>query len=148
MWTTESSMECKASEAKIWQILTDVENWKDWIGGIEYSTIDGSFENGTLITIKNIKAPKATNVLKDIVVNKSFTLQSKMPLCTMDCTHEIVKENDVLKIRLGVKMYGASSFIFRSIFGKKLTDSLPIATAKLVDLAEKTIFAEILKPSL
>ena len=137
MWITEFSMECKASEAKIWQILTDVENWKDWIGGISSSTIDGSFENGALITVKNIKAPQATNTLKDVVVNKAFTLQSKLPLCTMDGMHEIVKENDVLKIRLGITMYGALSFIFRSIFGKKLTNSLPIATKKLVELAEK-----------
>ena len=137
MWTTEFSMECKASEAKIWQVLTDVKNWKEWIGGIEYSTINGSFENGTLITIKNIKAPKATNTLKDIVVNKSFILQSKLPLCTMDGIHEIFKENDVLKVRLGVRMYGALSFIFRGIFGKKLAKSLPIATKKLVALAEK-----------
>ena len=137
MWTTEFSMESQASEAQIWQVLTDVENWKEWIGSIEYSIIDGSFENGTLITIKNIKAPQATNILKDIVVNKSFTLQAKMPLCTMDCTHEIVKENDMLKVRLGVRMYGALSFIFRSIFGKKLTKSLPIATKKLVEIAEK-----------
>ena len=137
MWITGFSAECKASEVKIWQILTDVENWKEWIGSIEYSTIDGSFENGTLITIKNIKAPKATNTLKDVVVNKAFTLQSKLPLCMMDCTHEILEEDDVLKIRLGVKMYGALSFIFRSIFGKNLTKSLPIAIKKLVELAEK-----------
>jgi hypothetical protein len=137
MWITEFTEECKAPENKIWQILTDVENWKEWIGSIEYSTIQGSFENGTLITIKNIKAPKATNTLKDVFVNKAFTLQSKLPLCTMDCTHEIVKDGDVLKIRLGVKMYGALSFIFRSIFGKKLANSLPIATKKLVELAEK-----------
>ena len=137
MWKTESSMECKASEAKIWQVLTDVENWKEWIGSIEYSTIRGNFENGTLISIKNVKAPQATNVLKDVIVNKSFTLQAKMPLCTMDCTHEIVKENDMLMIRLGIEMYGALSFVFKSIFGKKLTNSLPIATKKLVELAEK-----------
>jgi hypothetical protein len=137
MWITEFSAECKASEAKIWQVLTDVENWKEWIGGIEYSTINGSFENGTLITIKNIKAPKATNTLKDVVVNKAFTLQSKLPLCTMDGLHEIIKENNVLKIRLRIKIYGALSFIFRSIFGKKLIKSLPIATRKLVELAEK-----------
>ena len=137
MWKTEFSAECKASEAKIWQVLTDVDNWKEWIGGIEYSTIQGSFEDGTLITIKNIKAPKATNILKDIIVNKSFTLQSKLPFCTMDGTHEIVKEDDMVKIKLGIKMEGAFSFIFKSIFGKKLTSSLPIATRKLVELAEK-----------
>ena len=137
MLISEFSMETKASEANIWQLFTDVENWKEWIDGIEYSTIDGNFEDGTLVTIKNIKKPKSSSPLKDVVVNKSFTLQSKLPLCTMDSTHEIVKENDVLIIRLGVKMYGALSFIFSSIFGKKLTKSLPIATKKLVELAEK-----------
>jgi hypothetical protein len=90
-----------------------------------------------LISVKNIKAPKATNTLKDVIVNKSFILQSKLPLCTMECTHEIFKENDVLKIRLGINMYGAFSFIFSTIFGKKMTKSLPIATKKLVELAEK-----------
>jgi len=43
----------------------------------------------------------------------------------------------MLKIRLAVKMYGALSFIFKSIFGKKLTKSLPIATKKMVEIAEK-----------
>ena len=137
MWITEFSMECKATEAKIWQVLTDVGNWKEWIGSIEYSTIQGTFENGALITIKNIKAPTSTNTLKDVAVNHSFTLQSKLPLCKMDCTHEIVQENDVIKIKLGVKMYGALSFVFRSIFGKNLAKSLPIATKKLVELSEK-----------
>ena len=137
MWITEFSLECKASEAKIWQVLTDVENWKEWIGGIKTSTIHGNFEDGALITVKNINMPKTTSPLKDVVVNKAFTMQSKLPLCTMDFLHEIVKENGVLKIRLGVKMYGALSFIFKSIFGKNLVKSLPIATKKLVELAEK-----------
>ena len=139
MWKTEFSEKCTASEARIWQVLTDVENWKDWIGGIEYSIIQGNFENGSLISIKNIKAPQATNTLKDVVVNKSFTLQSKLPFCTMNGTHEIVRENDVIKVKLGIKMYGALSFIFSGIFGKKLTNSLPIATKKLVELAESQV---------
>jgi len=33
------SLETKVSEVKIWEIFTDVENWKEWIGGIEYSTV-------------------------------------------------------------------------------------------------------------
>ena len=28
MWMTEYSVESKASEASIWQVMTDVENWK------------------------------------------------------------------------------------------------------------------------
>ena len=129
-------MECKASEDVIWKILTDVENWKEWINGIEYSTLHGNFENGALITVKNVKMSKSTSPLKDVVVNKAFTMQSKLPLCTMDFIHEIIKEDDVVKVRLAVTMYGTLSFIFKRIVGKNLIKSLPIATKKLVELAE------------
>jgi hypothetical protein len=87
MLISEFSKETKASEAKIWQIFIDVENWKEWIDGIEYSTIDGNFEDGTLVTIKNINKPKTSSPLKDVVVNKSFILQVKMPLSKVDFIH-------------------------------------------------------------
>ena len=137
MWITEFSMECKASEARIWQVLTDVENWKEWIGGIKSSTIQGNFEDGTLIAIENINMPNMKNCLKDVVVNKSFILRSELLFCTFDGIHELVNENDVLKIRLGIKISGPFTFIFKHIAGKSAAKSLPIATKKLVELAEK-----------
>ena len=137
MLINEFSMETKASEAKIWQIFTDVENWKEWIDGIEYSTIDGNFENGTLVTIKNIKKPKSSSPLKDVVVNKAFILQAKMPLSKVDFIHEIVKDSDALKIRLAVEVSGTLAFFIKTIFRKSVAKSLPIATKKLVELAEK-----------
>jgi len=55
-----------------------------------------------LITCENINMPKTTMRLKDVVSNKSFIVQSKLPFCIMDSTHEIVKENHVLKV--GIKI--------------------------------------------
>ena len=137
MLISEFSKETKASEAKIWQIFIDVENWKEWIDGIEYSTIDGNFEDGTLVTIKNIKKPKSLSPLKDVVVNKSFILQVKMPLSKVDFIHEIVKDDDVLKVRFAVEISGVSAFFFKTIFRKSVAKSLPIVAKKVVELAEK-----------
>jgi hypothetical protein len=137
MLVSESSMETKASEAKIWQIFTDVENWKEWIDGVEYSTIDGNFEDGTLVTIKNIKKPKSSSPLKDVVENKSFILQAKMPVSTVDFIHEIVKDNDVLKVRFAVEASGTLAFFIKTIFRKSVAKSLPIVAKKVVELAEK-----------
>jgi hypothetical protein len=137
MLISEFSKEIKASEAKIWQIFTDVENWKEWIDGIEYSTIDGNFEDGTLVTIKNIKKPKSSSPLKDVVVNKSFILQVKMPLSKVDFIHEILKDNDVLKVRFAVEITGTLAFFFIAFFKKSVIKSLPIVAKKMVELAEK-----------
>ena len=60
MWTNEYSMEIKASEVSIWKLLTDVENWKKWVIGVEYSTINGNFENGTFGTTANANGQKNT----------------------------------------------------------------------------------------
>ncbi|MCL2435553.1 MAG: hypothetical protein FWD09_05370 [Lentimicrobiaceae bacterium] len=136
MLVSEFSMETKASESKIWQIFTDVENWKEWIDGIEYSTIDGIFEDGTLVTIKNINKPKSSSPLKDVVVNKSFALQINMPLSKVDFIHEMIKDSDALKIRLAVEVSGKSAFFIKTIFRKSVAKSLPVVTKKLIELAE------------
>jgi len=137
MLISEFSKETKASEAKIWQIFTDVENWKAWIDGVEYSTIDGDFRDGTLVTIKNVKKPKSSSPLKNVIVNKSFVLQVKMPLSKVDFIHEIVKDSDVLKVRFAVEISGILAFFFKTIFRKSVAKSLPIVAKKVVELAEK-----------
>ena len=137
MLISEFSKEVKASEVKIWQIYTDVENWKEWIDGVEYSTIDGNFEDGALVTIKNINKPKSSSPLKDVVVNKSFVLQVKMPLSRADFIHEIIKDNDVTKVRFAVEITGVLAFFFRAIFKKSVTKSLPIVAQKVAELSEK-----------
>jgi len=137
MLVSEFSMECNASEAKIWEIFTDVENWKEWIDGIEYSTIDGNFEDGALVTIKNINKPKMSSPLKDVVVNKSFILRGKMPLSTVDFVHEIVKDNDVVKVRFAVEISGILAFFFKAIFKKSVSKNVIESAEKVVEMAEK-----------
>ncbi|MDR2966637.1 MAG: hypothetical protein LBU74_01670 [Methanobacteriaceae archaeon] len=136
MLINEFSLETKASEVKIWQIFTDVENWKEWIDGIEHSTINGNFENGTLVTIKNIKKPESSSLLKDVVVNKSFILQAKMPLSKVDFIHEIVKDSDVLKVRFAVEVSGILAFFIKTIFKKSVAKNLLYSAKKVVELAE------------
>ena len=137
MWINEFSMETKASDDIIWQLWTDVENWKKWDDSVEFSIINGKFDNGTFGTLKSVNGPKSTFCLKNVIVNKSFTSQSKLPLCTMDFVHELFKENTGLKIKHCIKIYGPLSFIFKNVIGKNAAKGLPTAVKKLVDMAEK-----------
>ena len=137
MLVSEFSMGIKASEAKIWQIFADVENWKEWIDGIEYSTINGNFEDNTLVTIKNINKPESSSPLKDVIVNKSFILQVRMPLSKVDFIHEIVQENGVLQVRFAVEVSGVGALLIKTIFRRSIAKSLPNVARKVVELAEK-----------
>jgi hypothetical protein len=136
MWVNSFSMEIKAPVETIWQLWTDVENWKKWDDSVEYSKIDGEFENGMLGTLKTVNGPKAKFRLKNITINKSFTSQLKLPLCTVDFVHELVNENNLLKIRHSIKIYGPLTFIFKNVIGKNAAKDLPAAVKKLVDMTE------------
>ena len=137
MWIIEYSAESKASEASIWKVMTDVENWKKWVGGLEYSRLDGDFGDGVFGTLKNLKGPKSRFCIKDVVENRSFIMQSKFLSCTMDGIHEIINENGVIKIKLGVRIRGPLTFILKILAGSA-EKSLPIAAKKLSELAEMT----------
>ena len=135
MWMTEYSIESKASGANIWKVMTDVENWKKWVGGLEYSRLDGDFGDGVFGTLKNLKGPKSRFCIKDVIENKSFIMQSKFMTCTMDGIHEITNENDVIKIKLGVRIRGPLAFILK-VPARSAEKSLPLAAKKLSELAE------------
>jgi len=135
MWKTEYSVESKASEESIWKVMTDVENWKKWVSGLEYSRLDSDFGNGVFGTLKNFNGPKSRFWIKDVIENKSFIMQSKFMLCAMDGIHEITNENGLIKIKLGVRICGPLTFILK-YFARNTEKSLPIAAKKLSELAE------------
>ena len=137
MWMTEYSMESKVSEVSVWKVMTDVENWKKWVGGLEYSRLDSNFEEGIFGTLKNINGPKSRFCIKDVILNKSFIMQSKFLLWTMDGIHEITNENGVSKVKLGVRVHGPLTFIIKRLAGSA-EKSLPIAAKKLIELAKMT----------
>ena len=135
MWMTEYSMESDASEASVWKVMTDVENWKKWVGGLEYSRLDGDFGEGVFGTVQNLNGPKSRFYIRDVVANKSFNMRSKFLFWTMDGVHEITNENGVSKIKLGVRVYGPFKFIIKKLAGSA-EKSLPIAAKKLIELAK------------
>lgn len=137
MWTSEFSMEIEASPEKIWQLWTDVASWKKWDASVEYSKIDGKFENETFGLLKAVNGPKSKFCLKDVVLNKSFTSHSKLPLCTMDFVHELENENNIVKIKHCIKITGPLTFIFKNVIGKNAAKGLPIAVKKLVEMAKQ-----------
>jgi hypothetical protein len=136
MFTSEYLMKTKASPKKIWQLWADVENWHEWDNSVEFSNIDGKFENGARRVLKTAGGPKSKFCLENVVVEKSFTSRTKLPLCTMDFVHELVND-DGLKIKHCIKIYGPLTFVFQNIIGKNAAKNLPTAVKKLVDLAEK-----------
>ena len=52
MLIIKHTVETTASPQTIWDIWQDVKNWPTWDHGIEFSTLEGPFQNGTRGTLK------------------------------------------------------------------------------------------------
>jgi hypothetical protein len=136
MFQEEAIKEIDTTKEKMWSIWTDIKNWNQWINSVESSTLEGNFENGAKGSLKIIDGPTSSFTIVDIVENKSFICRSKVPLCTMDGGHEMKEENGKLKVKLYIKAYGPSTFIFKRAI-KKDAKGMKTALEKLAELTEK-----------
>ncbi len=76
----------KDSES-IWNLWTDVPNWKNWDTAIKESSLDWEFSVGTYGTIVPEKWPKIQFQIVEIEKWVSFANISKLPLCTLYFFH-------------------------------------------------------------
>lgn len=69
-----------ASSDKIWQVWTDVPNWKRWDRGLKEAVLEGEFIVGTKGKLVPDRGPKSKFVISELDPNKSYTFKAKIPL--------------------------------------------------------------------
>jgi hypothetical protein len=51
MWTTEHTVETRATKEQIWEAWQDVSGWPEWNGDLERVELSGPFAAGSTITM-------------------------------------------------------------------------------------------------
>jgi hypothetical protein len=75
---------------KIFALYEAVERWKHWDPDVTSSNISGSFTAGAVGKLKPAKGPEAKITIASVQKNKSFAVESKLPLCAMTFEHELL----------------------------------------------------------
>lgn len=125
-----------AASEKIWQIWTDVPNWKQWDNGLKEAVLEGDFVVGTKGKLIPDKGPKSTFIISDIEPNKSYTFKTKIPFGWL-----IIKRT--LEIKEGYTFFTHDvefTGILKKILGNKLGENyrelLPGVLAEIKQIAE------------
>jgi uncharacterized protein YndB with AHSA1/START domain len=84
MWSTEASATTEAQPEAVWELWADVGNWKEWDPGVEGSSIDGPFAEGTRYVLKPKGGPKVKAVLTDVRPGEGFSDRTRLPLANLD----------------------------------------------------------------
>lgn len=136
MLIIKNTIETKASPAAIWDIWQDVENWKSWDHGIEFSTIDGPFAAGTRGTLKPKGGPLVHTVLTKVEPLKTFVDESRLFLAKILVSHDLTEKNGRTLVTHQIEMKGPLAFLFAFLIGRKMKKNLPQEMQAMVRKAE------------
>jgi len=111
---------------KVFALYADVKSWASWDPEVKSASIDGSFVSGSAGILAPTKGPKAKIFFTEIIPNRSFTVESKLPFCVMRFEHEISEATDnTTKVVHRISFNGLMSPFFGRVIGSQIRKGLP-----------------------
>lgn len=108
-----------ASADKIWNVWTDVSNWKQWDKGLKEAILDGEFVVGAKGKLIPDKGPKSKFIISEVVSNQSYTFKTSIPFGWLIIKRSLEVKNGVTYFTHDVQFTG----ILKKILGKKLGEN-------------------------
>ncbi len=133
----EASTQISAPSAAVFLLYADVSGWPTWDPDVKTASVAGPFVSGAKgMNVPN-GGPKSEIVFTEVVKNKKFTAQCKLPLCTMRFEHELTEtKGSGTEATHRVIFHGFSAPLFGRLIGSGMRKTLPNALAGLKRAAE------------
>ena len=133
----EESIEIQTPVKAVFALYADVSSWASWDPDVRSSSIEGAFTSGATGRLKSSSGPEARICFTEIVTDKSFTVESKLPLCVMRFEHELSATSTGTTALHRVTFSGLLSPIFSRLIGGSIRKGLPRTMAALKQTAEQ-----------
>lgn len=127
----------QVSSDKIWQVWTDVANWKQWDKGLKEANLDGAFEVGTKGKLIPDKGPKSKFIISELVPKQSYTFKTKIPFGWLIIKRNLEVKNGTTYFTHDVEFTGLLKKILAIKLGKKYRAMLPEVLTSIKQIAEK-----------
>lgn len=125
-----------APAVAIWQVWQDVANWNTWDYGIEFSSINGPFKEGTSGTLKPKGGPLVHTKLTHVEPMKAFVDESKLPFARIIVSHFLKEKEGKIEVTHKIEMKGLLAFLFAYLIGRTMKKNLPEEMEAMVKKAE------------
>ena len=133
----EEQVVIAASAEKVFSLYADVAGWSSWDPDVKASSINGAFAAGNKGLLQPLKGPKAQIVFTEVTPNRSFTVESKLPLCVMRFEHELLPVGNQTQALHRVSFGGLLAPFFGRLIGSQIRKDLPHTLEGLKRAAEQ-----------
>jgi hypothetical protein len=124
---------------KVWQTIVDVELWPKWDTELKEATLEGNFILNAKGSITPKKGPKLEFYISEIIPNKSYTFNTKMPVGELVIKRTLTVENEVVHFTDDIAFTGFLKFVFGLMLGGQFRKVLPEVMENFKKLVEKNI---------
>ncbi len=125
---------------KVFSLYANVAAWSSWDVELKSSSIDGQFSSGASGTIKPLNGPQSKITFTEVVPNRSFTVESKLPLCLIRFEHELLSIDGHTQALHRVSFIGLLAPLFGRLIGAQIRKGLPHSLSGLKRAAQGQSF--------
>ncbi|NUO02848.1 MAG: SRPBCC family protein [Saprospiraceae bacterium] len=126
-----------APAARIWQVWTDVPNWKQWDKGLKEAILEGEFAIGAKGKIIPDKGPKSKFVVTELKPGESYTFKTRIPFGWLIIRRYLTHTAGITRFTHEVEFTGVLKKALGKNPGKRYRAMLPEVMRTIAALAEK-----------
>ncbi|MCA3216052.1 MAG: SRPBCC family protein [Betaproteobacteria bacterium] len=121
----EDRIVVSAPAARVFAVYANVGRWSSWDPDVKAASIDGAFVSGASGTLDPTRGPRAKITFVEVVPNRSFTVKSSLPLCSLYFEHELSEGSGTTTVVHRVVFDGPLSPLFGRLVGSQIRKGLP-----------------------
>lgn len=120
----------------VFRIYEDVRNWHTWDPDTKGAALEGPFRVGSRGRLTPKKGRTVPMVLTQVVPDRCFSVESRIPLFRMLFEHELHPARGETVVVHRVTFSGLLSLVLGPMLSRQLNAGLPVTLSRLKAMAE------------
>jgi Polyketide cyclase / dehydrase and lipid transport len=125
-----------APAATIFRLYEDVAHWHTWDPDTRTAWLDGPLQPGSRGQLTPTQGNTVPMLVTRVEANRSFTVESRIPLFRMVFDHELAPEGPATRVIHRVTLSGPLVMVLGPMLARRLNAGLPVTLARLKAQAE------------
>jgi len=121
----QASAEIRAKPRQVFELYQDAAGWNRWDPEVAEAALPRGLAPGSTGWLKPIAGPRTRIRVIEVTQDRSFLVESRLPLCRMRFGHEVSERSDGSEVVHWVEFTGPLGFLFRRLIGNSFRESLP-----------------------
>lgn len=134
----EEKILIEAPAEKVFSLYADVPGWSSWDPDVTSASVSGNFTTGATGVLRPAGGPEAKITFTEVAPGRSFTVESRLPLCVMRFEHELLPMAGKTQAVHRVSFSGLLSPLFGRLAGSRIRAGLPCTLEGLKRAAERS----------